>query len=87
MDFDDQIRRYFGSGDIGAIEPAALTAGIDRMLVDIGLEQDPGRKFALWALLHMLGDAPDPDIVFEDRATRDAARRLMELGDADLATD
>src|SRR5687768_13926179 len=34
MEFDDQLRRYFGTGDLASIEPGALAAGLDRMKVD-----------------------------------------------------
>ena len=81
MDFDDQIRRYFGTADIAAVPGEALTAGIERMQVDLGLERDRGRRFALWALLHMLGAAPDLDVAFEDEADREAARNFMDLSD------
>ena len=59
MDFEDQLRRYFGTTDLAAVPSEALAAGIERMLVDLGLERDRGRRFALWAVLHMLGAAPD----------------------------
>ena len=79
MDLDDQLRAYFGTSDLAAIPPAALAAGIERMQVDLGLEQDRARRFALWALLHMLGAAPDLDIAFKDEADREAARNFMDL--------
>ena len=79
MDLDDQLRRYFGTADFAAIPPAALEAGIERMRVDLGLERDRGNRFALWALLHMLGAAPDLEIAFEDEDEREAARNFMDL--------
>ena len=79
MDFDDQLRRYFGTSDPAAIPPAALVAGAERMRVDLGLEQDRSRRFALWAVLYMLGEAPDLDIAFADAADREAARNFMDL--------
>lgn len=79
MDFDDQLRRYFGTADLPALRPEALAAGIERMQVDLGLEKDRGRRFALWALMHMLGAAPDLDVAFEDEADREAARDFMDL--------
>ena len=79
MDLDDQLRRYFGTADFAAIPPAALEAGIERMRVDLGLETDRGNRFALWALLHMLGSAPDLDVVFEDDRDREAARNFMDM--------
>lgn len=81
MELDDQLRRYFGTADLASLPPQALAAGIERMQVDLGLEQDRGRRFALWTLLHMLGAAPDLDVVFENEADRDAARRFMGLAE------
>jgi hypothetical protein len=81
MDLDDQLRRYFGTADLAALPAEALAAGIERMRVDFGLEKDRSRRFALWALLHMLGAAPDLDVAFRDEADRDAARAFMELSE------
>jgi hypothetical protein len=33
----------------------------------------------LWALLHMLGAAPDLDVAFKDEQDREAARNFMDL--------
>ena len=44
------------------------------MRVELGLEEDRERRFALWTLMHMLGAAPDLDILFEDELEREAAR-------------
>jgi hypothetical protein len=79
MDFDDLLRRYFGSSAISEITPNARAAGVERVLVDFGLEQDRGKRFALWSLLHLLGAAPDLDVSFKDEADREAARNLMDL--------
>ena len=79
MDFDDQLRRHFGATDLASLSPEALEAGIDRMRVELGLEKDRGRRFALWALLYTLGAAPDLDVAFKDEADRDAARNFMNL--------
>lgn len=81
MGFDDQLRRYFGATDLTAIPSEALAAGIERMQVDLGLEKDRGRRFALWALMHMLGAAPDLDVAFKDEADRDAAPNFMDLAE------
>jgi hypothetical protein len=79
MDLDDQLRRYFATADLAAVPPPALAAGIERMRVDLGLETDRGNRFALWALLHMLGEAPDLDVAFKDERDREAARNFMDL--------
>jgi hypothetical protein len=79
MNLDDQIRRYFGTSDLAAVPPEALQAGIEHMKVDLGLTRDQGQRFALWALLYMLGSAPDLDVAFKNEADRDAARNFMDL--------
>lgn len=79
MELDDQLRRYFGTADLAATTPAVLEAGIERMLVDFGLEKDRARRFGLWTLLHMLGSAPDLNVAFKDAADRDAARDFMDM--------
>ena len=79
MNFDDQIHRYFGTSDLAAVPPEALAAGIEHMKVDLGLTKDRGERFALWALLHILGSAPDLDVAFESEADREAARNFMDL--------
>ena len=81
MDLHDQLLRYFGTDELAAIAPGALAAGIERMRVDFGLEQDRGRRFALWALLHMFGAAPDLDVAFTSEADRDAARDFMAMAE------
>lgn len=79
MEFDDQLRRYFATADVGQITPDVLDAGVEHMLVDLGMEKDRGRRFALWTMLHMFGAAPDLDVAFKDEADRNSARDLMEL--------
>jgi len=81
MEFDDQMRRFFGTDDLGAVSPGGLTSGIEHMRVEFGLETDKGRRFAMWSLLYMLGSAPDLDVAFDDPADRDAARTFMDLLD------
>ena len=79
MQFDDQLRRYFGTARLDEIAPPAFAAGIERIRVDLGLERDPARRFALWILLHSLDAAPDLDVAFETEPERDAARNFMDL--------
>jgi hypothetical protein len=79
MNFDDQIRRYFGAPNLASVPPEAFNAGIEHMKVDLGLTKDRGERFALWALLHTLGSAPDLDVVFETERDREAARKFMDL--------
>ncbi|WP_028640147.1 hypothetical protein [Novosphingobium acidiphilum] len=81
MDFDDQLRRFFGTDDLGTLTPAALAGGVEHMRVEFGLEKDKDRRFAMWTILFMLGEAPDLDVAFKDPADRDAARNFMDLLD------
>jgi len=81
MEFDDQMRRFFGTDDLGAVSSGGLASGIEHMRVEFGLENDKGRRFAMWSLLHILGSAPDLDVAFDDPADREAARTFMDLLD------
>ena len=81
MTFDDQLRNYFGTTDVASLSGEALESGLERMRVDLGLEKDRSRRFALWALMHMLGSAPDLDVAFDNEQEREAARNFMDLAD------
>lgn len=81
MDFDDQLRRYFATDDLASLPPAALEAGIEKMQVDLGMEKDRSRRFALWTLLYMFGAAPDLDVAFADEDDRNSARNFMDMID------
>ena len=81
MDLDDQMRRYFGTDQLASVPAETIAAGIEHMTVDLGLERDRARRFALWTLLYMLDAAPALDAVFTDAEDRDAARNLMELSE------
>lgn len=75
----DLLQRYFGTRDLDGIAPSAIPAGVERMQVDFGLEQDRARRFALWTLLLMFDAAPDLDVAFEEEEDREAARNLLDL--------
>jgi hypothetical protein len=79
MDLDDLFRRYFGTSDILGLTADGQAAGVERIRVDLGLERDSGKRFALWAVLYLVGDAPDLDVAFKDEADREAARNFMDL--------
>ena len=79
MDLDDLLQRYFGTSNLSEASPAMQEAGIDRLRVDLGLETDRPKRFALWSLLYMLGPAPELEVAFAEEADRDAARNLMDL--------
>lgn len=74
MDFDALLHHYFGTEELDRLDPQAMALGIERLGTAFAVEQEPGRRFALWALLHAFGAAPDPDDAFEDEPERRAAR-------------
>lgn len=73
MDFDDLLIFYFGTADLDTLDADALVDGQQRVAIAFGTEREAGRRFALWALLHALGDAPDPEKAFKDPRERKAA--------------
>jgi hypothetical protein len=73
MDLDALLLNFFGTTDIDGLGDAAIEDGRSRIGIAFGTEADPGRRFALWVILHGLGDAPDPARAFKDRGEREAA--------------
>ena len=65
MDLDALLDHYFGSAKLETVSPEALARGKEALAIDFGVEQEPGRKFALWVLLDGLGIAPLPAEAFE----------------------
>ena len=78
MQLDDLLSRYFYDTDVSSVTPDTLATGIERCLVDLGLEQDRGKHWPM-GLAHMLGSAPDLEVAFEDDDDREAARNFMDL--------
>ena len=73
MDLDALLHNFFGTTDLESLSGEAIEAGRERLSIAFGTERDPGRRFALWTLLHGLGEAPDPAVAFKDRREREAA--------------
>ncbi|MBO9713079.1 hypothetical protein [Sphingomonas sp.] len=88
MDLDDLLHHYFGTRDLDTLDEAAIEDGIERLVTGFAVETEPGRRFALWALLHALGRAPDPEVAFKDpaaqRAALDYAWAAGKIGDRDV---
>ncbi|MES2421437.1 MAG: hypothetical protein V4595_09070 [Pseudomonadota bacterium] len=74
MDLDAISHHFFGTTDIDTLSPEALEAGRDRVSLAFGTEREPGRRFALWAVLSATGDAPDPTRAFKDPREQRAAQ-------------
>ena len=79
MQLDDLLQRYFATTDLSGVAPDTFAAGIEHCRVDLGLEEDRAKRFALWSFLHMFGSSPDLDVAFENEEDREAARNFMDL--------
>ncbi|HYZ48147.1 MAG TPA: hypothetical protein VE567_04560 [Sphingomonas sp.] len=64
MELDALVHHYFGTADLAELSPEAAAHGREALAVDFGVEQEPGRKFALWVLMDALGIAPLPAAAF-----------------------
>jgi len=73
MDLDALLHHYFGTTELDDLDEAAIDTGRERLSIDFGIERESGRRFAMWALLHALGHAPDPARAFKDPRERSAA--------------
>ncbi len=73
MELDTLLRHYFDTTDLATLDEGAFERGVERLGTAFGMEKEPGRRFALWSLLHTLGDAPDPAVAFKDPRERRAA--------------
>ena len=65
MELDGLLHHYFGADDLAELPPDVLARGREALAIDFGVEQEPGRKFALWVLMEALGFAPLPAEAFE----------------------
>ncbi|CAN5119468.1 hypothetical protein BH10PSE12_BH10PSE12_11300 [soil metagenome] len=81
MDLDTLLHHYFGTDDLDAVDAATFEAGQQRLAIDFGIERDPARRFAFWALMSTLGIAPDPAVAFKDPRERRAAEAYARLTD------
>ena len=79
MDMENLLQRYFGATDLGQVQVDAIPMATERMLVDLGLEKDRAKRFALWSLLHILDAATELDAAFDDEGDREAAHKFMDM--------
>lgn len=88
MDLDALLYHYFGTVELDTLDAGAIAAGADRVGIAYGTERDAGRRFALWALLHALGRAPDPAVAFKVPGERQAAQAYARVvAGSDLPED
>lgn len=65
MDLEALLSHYFGTSEVETLDDNLLERGKERLAIDFGVEQEPGRKFALWTLMEALGFAPLPADAFK----------------------
>lgn len=91
MDFDALLHHFFGTDDPSQLTAAAFDRAAEQMKIAFGVEREPGRKFALWTLLHAFDMAPLPAEAFAKEPRLKAAAgeylsaafRLERFGDDD----
>ena len=79
MDLGALLHHYFGTDELDGLGEAALLAGAERLAIDFGVEREPGRRFALWSLMHGLDIAPDPATAFKTSREREVAYTYARL--------
>lgn len=91
MELDGLLVHFFGSDDPSALSEAEFDRALEKLKIAFGVEREPGRKFALWTLLHAFDQAPLPAEAFAKepklKAAADeylaAAFRLERFGEDD----
>jgi hypothetical protein len=73
MDLDALLSHFFGTDNPASLSDAEYDRAIERLKIAFGVEREPGRKFALWALLEALGIAPLPAEAFAKEPALKAA--------------
>ncbi|HEX7855823.1 MAG TPA: hypothetical protein VF503_19230 [Sphingobium sp.] len=80
MDLDTLCTRYFGTTELETLDEASLEAGKEQLAIDFAVEQEPSRRFALWALMAGLDIAPSPADAFpKDEKLRAAANAYLDI--------
>jgi hypothetical protein len=64
MDLEALLVHFFGTEDPAALTAAEFDRATEKLRIAFGVEREPGRKFALWTLLHAFDLAPLPAEAF-----------------------
>jgi hypothetical protein len=91
MDLEALLHHFFETDDPAALTEPEFALALERLKIGFGVERDPGRKFALWALLHTFDAAPfpadafpkDPQLKAAAEDYLSAAFRLERFGNQD----
>ena len=91
MELDGLIRHFFATDDPASLTEAEFAVGLERLKIGFGVEREPGRRFALWTVLHAFDAAPLPAEAFAKEPRLKAAAeeylsaafRLERFGEGD----
>ena len=64
MELEALIHHFFGTDDPSTLTAEEFDRAAEKMTIAFGVEREPGRKFALWTLLHAFNLAPLPAEAF-----------------------
>lgn len=64
MDLDALLHHFFGTDDPATLSEPEFDRAAEKLKIAFGVEREPGRRFALWTLLHALDMAPLPAEAF-----------------------
>ncbi len=81
MDLDALLQHYFGTTDLDSLDDETIDRGVQWLRLAFGTESEPGRRFAMWVVLHGLDEAPDPATAFKDPQERAAAEAYLRAMD------
>jgi len=73
MDLDALLEHFFVTPDPSTLTEAEFALALERLRIGFGVEREPSRKFALWALLESFDAAPLPAEAFAKEPALKAA--------------
>ena len=73
MDLDALLQYFFETDDPATLTEAEFARALEKLRIAFGVEREGGRKFALWALLEAMGEAPLPAEAFAKQPQLKAA--------------
>ena len=64
MELEALLVHFFGSEDPSTLTESEFARSLEQLRIAFGVEREPGRRFALWTLLHAFDAAPLPADAF-----------------------
>jgi hypothetical protein len=80
MDLAALLEHFFGTTDPATLTETEFALSLERLRIGFGVEREPSRKFALWALLESFDAAPLPAEAFaKEPALKAAAEDYLKV--------